>query len=107
MSEGPEVKITAEKLCKAICGKTIDKVYCKTTIGNEFANKIRGSDVRCVETYGKNMVITFSTGIYLRNHMVFATSAMISIVTHTLKTKDNTAGIIITNQIPEAMLQIP
>ena len=42
MSEGPEVKITAEKLCKAICGKTIDKVYCKTTIGNEFANKIRG-----------------------------------------------------------------
>jgi formamidopyrimidine-DNA glycosylase len=52
-----EVKITAEKLCKAICGKTIDKVYCKTTIGNEFANKIRGSDVRCVETYGKNMVM--------------------------------------------------
>jgi endonuclease VIII len=70
MSERPEVKITAEKLCKAICGKTIDKVYSKTTIGNEFANKIRESDVRCVETYGRNMVITFSTGIYLRNHML-------------------------------------
>ena len=70
MSEGPEVKIIAEKICKAICGKTIDKVYCKPNIGNEFANKISGSSVSCVETYGKNIVIVFSTGIYLRNHML-------------------------------------
>ncbi len=70
MSEGPEVKITAEKLCKAICGKTIDKVYCKQNIGSELTNKIRGSNVRNVETYGKNIVIAFSTGIYLRNHML-------------------------------------
>jgi plastocyanin len=34
------------------------------------------------------------------------TSAMISIVTHTLKTKDSTAGITSTNHIPEAMLQM-
>jgi len=65
MSEGPEVKITAEKLCKAICGKTIDKVYCKTTIGNEFANKIRGSDVRCVETYGKTWSCALRTCCFL------------------------------------------
>ncbi|MGC2429757.1 MAG: DNA-formamidopyrimidine glycosylase family protein [Nitrososphaeraceae archaeon] len=70
MSEGPEVKIIAGKICKAICGKTIDKVYCKPNIGNEFANKISGSSVTCVETYGKNIVIVFSTGIYLRNHML-------------------------------------
>ncbi len=70
MSEGPEVKITAEKLCKAICGKTIDKVYSKTTIGNEFANKIRESDVRCVETYTTFTVIlllSFVTGGVIKN----------------------------------------
>jgi formamidopyrimidine-DNA glycosylase len=60
MSEGQEVKITtAEKLCKAICGKTIDNVYCKQNFGSELVNKIRGSNVRYVETYGKNIIIAF------------------------------------------------
>ena len=70
MSEGPEVKIIAKKICKAICGKKIDRVYCKPNIGNECAARIRGSSVRCVQTYGKNIVIVFSSGIYLRNHML-------------------------------------
>jgi endonuclease-8 len=70
MSEGPEVKIIAKKICKAIRGKKIDKVYCKPNIGNECAARIRGSSVRCVQTYGKNIVIVFSSGIYLRNHML-------------------------------------
>lgn len=70
MSEGPEVKIIAEKLCKTICGKTIDKVYCKQNIDSELINKIRGVNICSVETYGKNIVIAFSSGIYLRNHML-------------------------------------
>jgi endonuclease VIII len=69
MSEGPEVKLTAENICRSICGQTIDKVYCKPSIGEEFANKIIGSTVKQVESYGKNIVIAFSTGIHLRNHM--------------------------------------
>ena len=69
MSEGPEVKIAAKKICKAICGKTIDRVHCKPNIDDEFADKLRGSRIQCVETYSKNIVIVFSTGIYLRNHM--------------------------------------
>jgi formamidopyrimidine-DNA glycosylase len=70
MSEGPEVKITAEKICKAICGKAIDKVYCKPNANSEFAQKIIGSNVKAIETYGKNMVIVFSNGMYLRNHIL-------------------------------------
>jgi endonuclease-8 len=70
MSEGPEVKIIAKKICKAICGKKIDKIHCKSNIDNEFANKIISSYVRRVETYGKNLVIVFSSGVYLRNHML-------------------------------------
>ena len=70
MPEGPEVKLTAENICRSICGQTIDKAYCKPSIGIEFANKIIGSTVKQAETYGKNIVIAFSTGIYLRNHML-------------------------------------
>jgi formamidopyrimidine-DNA glycosylase len=72
MSEGPEVRLTADKICKGICGKTIDKVYCKPTISNELSSKLIGSHVTCTETYGKNIVIAFSTGIYLRNHMLMS-----------------------------------
>ena len=70
MSEGTEVKLTANKICKGICGKTIDKVYSKPTISNELSSKLIGSHVTSTETYGKNIVIAFSTVIYLRNHML-------------------------------------
>jgi formamidopyrimidine-DNA glycosylase len=70
MSEGPEVKLIAENICRSICGQTIDKIYCRPSIDKEFANKIIGATVKQVETYGKNIVIAFSTGIYLRNHML-------------------------------------
>src|SRR6478735_6232103 len=70
MSEGPEVKLIAENICRSICGQTIDKIYCRPSIGKEFANKIIGATAKQVGTYGKNIVITFSSGIYLRNHML-------------------------------------
>jgi endonuclease VIII len=70
MSEGPEVKRTADKISEAILRKTIDNVYCKTSINNEFWKKVIGSEVKQIETFGKNIVIVFSNGIYLRNHML-------------------------------------
>ena len=51
MSEGPEVRLTADKICKGICGKTIDKVYCKPTISNELSSKIIGSHVTYMYRY--------------------------------------------------------
>ena len=70
MSEGTEVKITAEKICNAICGKAIDNVYCKSNANSEFAQKVIGSNIKAIETYGKNIVFVFSNGMYLRNHML-------------------------------------
>jgi formamidopyrimidine-DNA glycosylase len=62
MSEGPEVKRTADKISEAILRKTIDIVYCISSINNECI----GSEVKQIETFGKNIVIVFSNGIYLR-----------------------------------------
>ncbi|MGB8025621.1 MAG: hypothetical protein WCF06_15055 [Nitrososphaeraceae archaeon] len=42
MSEGPEVKHTVDKISEAILRKTIDNVYCKTSINAEFRKKIIG-----------------------------------------------------------------
>ena len=69
MSEGPEVKRTADKISDAILGKTIVDICCKTLKDNIKQNII-GSKVKSVDTYGKNIVISFTSGIYLRNHMM-------------------------------------
>jgi formamidopyrimidine-DNA glycosylase len=42
----------------------------QTNVKYEFADQIIGSNVKSIETYGKNIVIVFSNGLYLRNHML-------------------------------------
>src|ERR687886_2854451 len=69
MSEGPEVKRTADKISDAILGKTIVDICCKTLKDNIKQNII-GSKVKSVDTYGKNIIISFTSGVYLRNHMM-------------------------------------
>ena len=86
MSEGPEVKRTADKIAEAILGKSIVDLQGKTieqailgksivdlqgkTIEHRLREKIVGSKVLSVHTYGKNIFIHFSGGIFLRNHMM-------------------------------------
>ena len=69
MSEGPEVKRTADKISDAVLGKTIVDICCKTLKDNIKQN-IVGSKVKSVDTYGKNIIISFTSGVYLRNHMM-------------------------------------
>jgi endonuclease VIII len=69
MSEGPEVKRTADKIAEAILGKSIMDLRSKT-IKDDVKQKIIGSKVLSVDTYGKNILISFSSNIYLRNHMM-------------------------------------
>ena len=70
MSEGPEVKITADIIRAALGNnKTIQNILCNK-IDEEIKNKIIGSSMEYVKTFGKNIVIKFSTDIYLRNHMM-------------------------------------
>ena len=70
MSEGPEVRIAADKIYAALSdGITIENII-YNKISDEIKNKIIGSSVECVKTFGKNIVIKFSTTVYLRNHMM-------------------------------------
>ena len=69
MSEGPEVKLTADKLTAVLVGAKIVDIYSKK-IDAKIKEKILGAEVIGIETFGKNIVISFSSGIFLRNHMM-------------------------------------
>lgn len=69
MSEGPEVKIVADKISSSMLGKKIEDIIFKN-LNIDIKNKIIGSTLKEIKTFGKNIVIKFSSGIYLRNHMM-------------------------------------
>ena len=69
MSEGPEVKITADKIWNALSGKRIANIL-HNKIDSSLEDKIIRSSTEYVKTFGKNIVIKFSSGVYLRNHMM-------------------------------------
>jgi endonuclease VIII len=60
MSEGPEVKQTADKIAEAILGKSVVDLRGKT-VERDLKEKIVGSNVLSVDTYGKNIIIHFSS----------------------------------------------
>ncbi len=69
MSEGPEVKITADKIWNALSGKRIINIL-HNKIDSSLKEKIIGSSTEYVKTFGKNIIIKFSSWVYLRNHMM-------------------------------------
>jgi endonuclease VIII len=69
VSEGPEVRRAADKIAEAILGRSVVDLQCKF-IKSVLKEKIIGSTVLSVDTYGKNIIIHFSSNIYLRNHMM-------------------------------------
>jgi hypothetical protein len=50
-------------------GKTIVDIHCKTLKDN-IKGKIIGSKVKSVDTYGKNIVISCASGVYLCKYMM-------------------------------------
>ena len=69
MSEGPEVRIIADKLSTVLLGREIIDAYGKG-IEAEVKSDLMGAKVNKIETFGKNIVISFSSRIFLRNHMM-------------------------------------
>jgi endonuclease-8 len=69
MSEGPEVKIVADKILSSMLGKKIEDIVFKN-LNSDIKNKIIGARLKEIRTFGNNIVIKFSSGIYLRNHMM-------------------------------------
>ncbi len=70
MSEGPEVKITADKIYNALSDKRAILGILHNKIDRETKGKIIGSSKEYVKTFGKNIVVKFLSGVYLRNHMM-------------------------------------
>jgi endonuclease-8 len=69
VSEGPEVRRAADKIAEAILGRSVIDLECKF-IKSVLKEKIIGSTVLSVDTYGKNIILHFSSNVYLRNHMM-------------------------------------
>ena len=69
MSEGPEVKIIADKISSLLKGKEIEDIIFKN-LDSHIKNKIIGSKLEYIKPFGKNLVFKFSSGVYLRNHMM-------------------------------------
>ena len=70
MSEGPEVKRTADKLSSLLVGEIIDKIIFRKAEFEEVIESLVGTSVEQIHTHGKNIIIQFSNGIFLRNHMM-------------------------------------
>lgn len=73
MSEGPEVRRTADRIAEVLVGRTIEVVDLRkrtTAAGDELAARVVGTRVEAVRTHGKNIVIAFTRGLYLHNHMM-------------------------------------
>lgn len=70
MSEGPEVRRTADKLSSALAGQTIEKIIFRNAGSQKIVQRLSGMKVEQIQTHGKNIVILFSNGIFLRNHMM-------------------------------------
>src|SRR5690349_19018582 len=69
MSEGPEVRIVADKILQAALNIPIEDIK-SNKLDQQMKSQIINSKINAVKTYGKNIVINFSSGIYLRNHMM-------------------------------------
>jgi endonuclease-8 len=69
MSEGPEVKIIAEKLLSILQAKKIEDIICKN-LNDKIKDNIIGSETEYIRAFGKNLVLKFSSNVFLRNHMM-------------------------------------
>jgi formamidopyrimidine-DNA glycosylase len=69
MSEGPEVKRIADELSSVLLGKKLTDVYGKR-IDAAIKSNLLGADIKNIKTFGKNIVFTFSSNVFLRNHLM-------------------------------------
>jgi endonuclease-8 len=62
MSEGPEVKRTADKLSLVLLGQTIEKIIFRNVESQKIVESLSGTIVEQIQTHGKNIIIQFSNG---------------------------------------------
>ena len=71
MSEGPEVRRTADRLAEALLGRRVEAFESRRVrVLPPCAARIVGSRVMSIRAHGKQLVFRFSRRVYLRNHML-------------------------------------
>ena len=71
MSEGPEVRRTADRLADALLGRRVEAFESRRVRAlPPCAARIVGSRVMSIRAHGKQLVFRFSRRVYLRNHML-------------------------------------
>src|SRR5688572_252020 len=71
MSEGPEVRRTADRLAEALLGRRVEAFESRRVRAlPACAARIVGSRVMSVRAHGKHLLFRFSRRVYLRNHML-------------------------------------
>lgn len=72
MSEGPEVRRTADRLAEVLVGERLERVELRRRVplDTKIQARLDGARIDAVRTYGKHLVIAFSRGVWLHNHMM-------------------------------------
>ncbi len=68
MPEGPEIRLAADKIAKAIVGRPTTKVFFEFPQLKAFEKRLTGRTVTAVETYGKAMLTRFDNELSIYSH---------------------------------------
>lgn len=72
MPEGPTIRVTADKLRRALADRTVEQFMCryKKGLSEGWQEKILGQRVVDVRSHGKNLFIEFENGWVMYTHML-------------------------------------
>lgn len=68
MPEGPEIRIAADRLAKALVGRSVEDIFFAFDSLQPYAQQFQGESVTAVETWGKALVTKFSNGLSIYSH---------------------------------------
>lgn len=68
MPEGPEIKIAADKIGKAISGKKVESIFFAFDRLKPYEKQLEGKEVVSVKPRGKALLIAFSSGLVVYSH---------------------------------------
>ncbi len=68
MPEGPEIRLAADKLARAIVGKALVNVYFKFELLKQYESALSASQVTHFETRGKALLTHFACGLTVYSH---------------------------------------
>ncbi|MEM8964134.1 MAG: DNA-formamidopyrimidine glycosylase family protein, partial [Acidobacteriota bacterium] len=68
MPEGPEIRLEADKVHRAVAGRVADEVWCALEGTARAAAELSGRKVLKVDSWGKAMLTTFEGGRVIYSH---------------------------------------